>query len=112
MTFQRETFHDIYTIVSELISNSHFVDISSDYQSLSTSSTRDEPPSVEIEDQVANYLYANAQLIRQQLYLDPESACPIILSAELVRWQRHVFPVREPLLRHQRHLRHSLSNLP
>ena len=95
MQFQRETFHEIYTIVSELISNSHFVDINSDYQSLSISSTRDEPPIVEIEDKVAIYLYANAQLIGQQLYLDPESACPIILSAEFDRRQRLVLFRRE-----------------
>ena len=87
--FQRETFHEIFTIVSELISNGHSVAFDGPFESLVISS-RDGSWSEVIEYQLADYLDVHDQLIDQQFDLaalpDDRRAnavpCPTILSAQ------------------------------
>ena len=75
--FQRETFHEIYTIVSQLFSNGHSAAFDGPVESLVISSS-DGSWSQLIEFQVG----VHDQLIDQQFPLEPRSLCPTVLSAE------------------------------
>ncbi|EFX63462.1 hypothetical protein DAPPUDRAFT_307410 [Daphnia pulex] len=79
--FQRESFLEIHTIVSELLSNGYSARIpSSNFANLVISSP-DGSWREEIEYQVADYLDVHDQLIDQQFPLNPQSSCPTVLSA-------------------------------
>ena len=81
--FQRESFRQIYAIVSQLISNGHSAAIVGPGGKSLVIYSRDGSWSVEIDYQVANYLKVHNQLIGQQFHLDKKSSCPTVLSAEL-----------------------------
>lgn len=75
--FQRDSFQQIYAIVSELLSNGHVATIGDGILVIS----RNRSLIVTIEYQIVDYLDVHDQLTHQQFPLDSSSTCPTILEA-------------------------------
>lgn len=82
LQFQRTAFYQIYTIVLELISNGHRVNMG--FNNSLVISSMNGNWSETIEYQVADYLDVHDQLINQQFPINQSRNCPTILSARFV----------------------------
>lgn len=109
--FQRESFLEIYEIVSELIANGHSVYFTNDNLGLVISSP-DRLWWIVIAYQVADVLDIHDQLIDQQFTLvPPSSPVPYSLVGRIPRIETPSDKASEPRRLHQRHLRDSLPAL-